>query len=345
MTGFDSTKSSILKEYQNYNPQLNLNQFITMVSIDNDEKAAADLAKQFCLQTESAIDMRIGMEYLYLNGFYTELDFLIIKNKQSENPINRKWGAVYELMVARRNYNRPAQTILHHAQEIKTSLPELKCLLIFLKISLDYSGYKYDSLGYYLDEINDLIMEVENPLLASLFRVRLNTLLFIYYWKRNELILARKHAYQAINQTFNVERKVQLHINLALSYIYEDYHSSVYHLDEALKSAELFDKSQLISVIKNRNYPFICAHFGEVEGLKTKDLSEQAHIEIARGNLKEAQRILERVNQDTPFHKYYMGLATGNEQFLFSSYNEFIEKRSDHFFARLPLQKIKRKAY
>ncbi|MDL4838870.1 AimR family lysis-lysogeny pheromone receptor [Aquibacillus rhizosphaerae] len=331
----------MMDDYNQVKSTLSLNQFITMVSLDNNEKTVIQLARQFLIESKCESDWRVGMEFLYMNGFYNDLNVLIERNKHSDNPINRKGAQIYELMIARLDHHLPSHVVIEQVNNITTDIPELKCLIRFLTISINFSAHKYDCLGYYLDEINSLMLHIENPLLASLYKARLNMLLFIYYWKRNELILARKHAYRALNQTYNLERKSQLHINLGLSYIYDDYTSCVYHLNEALKFAEMFNNKRLIRAIKDRNYPFVCAHFGVVENLKTNDPSEQAHIEIAKGNFQGAKAILRGIDEITPFRKYYLGLATGERDLFISSYNDFIEKRSDHFFARLPLHELK----
>ncbi|MCT2535104.1 AimR family lysis-lysogeny pheromone receptor [Aquibacillus koreensis] len=333
--------SNLVDSYNKMQTTLNLHQFITMVSLDNDEKTVIQLAKQFLLESNSESDWRVGMEFLYMNGLYKELELLIDRNKQAINPINIKFGIIYDLMLARIRGEIPVHQLFEQIESIESDMPDVQCLKHFMTIAINFSSHRYDSLGYYLDNIKCLLLQIENPLLVSLFKTRLNILLFIYYWKRNELILARKHAYRALNQTLNIERKAQLHINLGLSYIYDDYASSIHHLQEALKIGEAYDNKRILRSIKDRNYPFVCAHFGVTEEVQTNDPSEKAHLEIVKGNLAGARVILENL-EPTPFRKYYMGLATGERKYFINAYNDFIEKRSDHFFARLPLHHIKK---
>ncbi|MDC3416719.1 hypothetical protein NC799_07280 [Aquibacillus sp. 3ASR75-54] len=126
--------------------------------------------------------------------------------------------------------------------------------------------------------------------------------------------------------------------NLSLSYIFEDFSSSMYHLNEAKVIAEKLDDKQLLADIEWRNYPFICAVFGHVNGISTEDPAEQAHIEIVKGNDHLARAILNEMTINTPLLKYYYGLATRDKDLLMESCQDFIGKRSDHFFARLPLR-------
>ncbi|WP_226036317.1 AimR family lysis-lysogeny pheromone receptor [Aquibacillus saliphilus] len=331
-TGNSSALQNLSDDYREY---LSLNHFITL-NKTLDERTMIEQCRVFCLQSEIESVRRTGMEFLYMNGFYDDLEQLILKNSKSVSKVDREWAEVYQLMLASKESILSLHQLKEQSYKIDTTIPELKCLLHFIKVNIDYMAYQYDSLGYYLDEIKELIYEIECPVLSSLYETRLNAVLFTYFWKRNQLILARKHAYKAINNTISIERKAKVHINLGLTYIYDDFASSAYHLNEALKITEKFNMPQLTTSIIEKNYPFVCAHFGKIGKLQTNDPSEMAHIEIAKGNLKAATDILTTI-PTTPFRKYYLGLATGSENLLLESCNEFIEQRSDFFFAKLPI--------
>ncbi|MBM7571300.1 AimR family lysis-lysogeny pheromone receptor [Aquibacillus albus] len=337
-----SKQRSIKRTFnKDYDESLHLHHYLAIVSKNNDEKTVIRLSKKFCLESKRESDWRVGMEFLYMNGCLQEVRQLITRNKQSHNCVNKTWGIVYDIMLQWKNRAKAAHLLLHELNEIKTNTPELACIVSFLKVSIHYSTYQFDCIGSYLDNIAKQLSKIENPLLASSFTIRYHELLFIYYWKRNELILARKYGFRAINQTYHLEKKAHLHIRLALSYIYEDFTSSIYHLNEAIKLAKVFDNQPLLSIITEHNYPFVCAHFGQADGVQTTDLSEQAHLEIAKGNLKKAKSILSKIPINSPFRKYYLGLATGDRELLIHAYYDFVERRSDHFFARMPLQAFK----
>ncbi|ENH96563.1 hypothetical protein J416_10036 [Gracilibacillus halophilus YIM-C55.5] len=317
--------------------EIHLHQFLTMVSLDNDEASTLQLAKDFCYQSDSSLDHRLALELFYVNGCEKELRDFIEINRQSVLYINRQTATLYELMVDGRNYQS-----IHHIRTFAKSLtcdqPELACLRYFLYIELDCSVYNYDQVGYYLNKIQQLLPKIDNPLLLSFFNMRMHTYLFIYYWKRNELILARKHAYEALQIPNHMKHKADLHKYLALSYIYEDFESCIFHIEEAKQMADRLADKVLFNQITSITHPFICAYFGEVDGIHTSDPIEQAHVEIVRGNTNRAKRLLEALRVITPFTQYYLGLITKRQHFFIHSYQEFMEKRSDHFFARLPLQ-------
>ncbi|MDY0394211.1 AimR family lysis-lysogeny pheromone receptor [Virgibacillus halophilus] len=187
-----------------------------------------------------------------------------------------------------------------------------------------------------------LFSNVKDVFLLSCFHNRLNQYLFMYHWSRNELIIARKYAFRALTQTSSDLIKASIHINLGLTYTFDTYQQGMYHLNAALSLAEGIGAKKVIDTIKIHNIPFLSAHFGETEGIETVDQSEQAHLEIARGNISKAIAILENSPLSNPFDLYYMGLAKRDKDLLTASYNHFIEKQGDLFFARLPLNAMKK---
>ncbi len=326
-----------MREYFESEKQMQLPQFLTMISIDSDEAAQLELTKDFLYQSNSDVDKRLALEYFYINQCYQELQYFIEVNKESMNELNRELALLYQFMLDLEN-GKPVHKIRTLAKSVSIHHPELRCLKYFLNIEINIKVYNYERIGYYLNKIQKHLRHLDNPLFITFFQIRMQILLFNYYWKRNELILARKHAYEALQMPHHVKQKAQLHLDLALSYIYEDFESSVYHIEEAKYIANCLDDQETLEHIENHTYPFICAHFGKINGVSTKDPIEQAHLEIAKGNFQLAKDMLENLDITTPFTQYYLGLATRKQHFFIYSYQYFMEKRSDHFFARLPLK-------
>ncbi|CQR46177.1 hypothetical protein BN1058_00428 [Paraliobacillus sp. PM-2] len=326
-----------IKDYQD----LRLDQFIQILSIKYDEKVVIELAKDFCLQMDNEEDLRVGMEFLYIHGYYHELDKLIEKNKKSQNLLNRKWAEIFKLTMARVHRKLPHDEILQRLNRFEIEDNDSQCLLLINKLNIYFDLYQYGALGNILGDLQHQIQQVNNPLLAYLYNYCLELLLFVFYWKRNALLLSRKYGFRVLNKVFNKKVKAHLHLNLSLTYIFDDFESSMHHLKEARKIAEKFQENRLLHMIDNQNYPFICAHFNRTEGVVSDNVSEQAHLEIARGNLKKAQALLSGITEVTPFTKYYLGRAHQDRKYFINAYNDFIEKQSDHFFARLPLLEMK----
>lgn len=320
-----------------HDDKLSLEHVISMLSTQHDEQTVLDLVRKLCLQSNKNEIMKKGMEFLYMNGFYVDLQQLINKNNESVHKSNNQWAAIYQLMIDRKFHRRTPREILHHLSNLHIDEPETKCLKEFLKNMTRYDMHEFRRIGNFLDKQQSLLDDISDPFLETFFNIRLYEALFVYYWVRNELIIARKYAFRVLNLTQNPKTKAAININLALTYTFDTYQQAMYHLEEAQKISKEHGLLKNLNIIKNQNIPFISARHKRVKGINTNDKAEQAHIEIAKGNLKKAEQMLRKLPMDSPFQLYYLGLATKDKNLLYESYNWFIEKRSDHFFSRLPL--------
>ncbi|GGJ91707.1 hypothetical protein GCM10007063_12910 [Lentibacillus kapialis] len=322
--------------------ELGIEQILLILRQHYDEHTVRQLMRQFCHETTSEEIRKKGMEYLYMHGFYDDLQQLIIKNRLSKSPSNHKWADVYQLTLDRKQRRYPDNEILRCVQTFQTEEAELECLLEFINTSIYFKRCEYGRLGNIMDKQQNLFGKINDAFLLEFFYIRLYHNLFVYYLVRNEVIMARKYAFRVLTQTTNPEIKISLHIALGLSYTFDTYFQAMHHFTEALKIAQKERQDKVVEVIKQQNIPFIAAHFNEVEGVTSTDRSEQAHIEIAKGNDARAEAILSGIEINTPFRLYYLGLAKKDKTILLQSYNQFIEKRSDYFFCRLPLNALRK---
>jgi hypothetical protein len=320
--------------------ELSIGQIILLLSQEHEEEEVVDLTRKFCLQSSSNEIQKKGMEFLYMNGFYDDLRILITKNQLSNNPSNQLWAEVYQIILDRRDRKYSVGEMRTRLQEMIPTDPELKCLIELVIVDTYFNQMDFGQFGNFLEKQQELFEPIQDNFILSSFNLRTYQKLFVYYWTRNELIMARKYAFRALNQTNSPTTKVSLHMNLALTYSFDTYYQGMYHLKEALKIAEKFNLEKFIHSIKNKSIPFFAAHFGRPNGVESSDRSEQAHLEIAKGNNEKAIALLEDIYTDSPFKMYYMGLAKKDKNLLSESCRMFVE-RSDYFFSRLPMNAIK----
>ncbi|MUK89677.1 hypothetical protein GMD78_15010 [Ornithinibacillus sp. L9] len=338
----NSESIKLIPGYMSSMTELTMSQVILLLSQEHDEHVAMDLTRKYCLQSTSSEIQKKGLEFLYINGFYEDLKQLIYINEKSEHLSNRQWAKVYQLELDRRARRLSQEELRRELLGIHTNSPELRCLIEFTIVNTYYSQQEFGKIGNLLSKQQELFDAIDDQFMLSSLNLRLYQKLFVYYWKRNELIMARKYAFRAINQSKNPSTKIGLHINLGLTYTFDTYNQGMYHLKEALKIAKKYNMKKVIYSIENNNIPFLSANFNKVEGISTDDVAEQAHIEIAKGNYTKAIELLENVELNSPFKLYYMGLAKQDKNMLLESSTLFLEKRSDYFFSRLPINALKK---
>lgn len=316
-------------------------QYLSWLQLNSDINTHPDKLKAFFVSTNDLYSQCIGLEFLLMNGFMPEFEQLLERNRNSRSKVNREWAFIYDLFLMKQKRVRSKSQLLELVQHFNTEDAALQCTQLFLEIALYFDIFEYGILANRLEELIRKLYAVTDPILRPLFKQRMNMVLFHHYWKRNEMVLARKYGFDALVNMTNIRYLANLHINLSLSYIFEDFELANYHLDETIRIAKEHNLPRLITSVENNNRPFIYAHFNIPNQLDTPIKSVQAHLALARGDFSTAQRILSEVTEDTPFTKYYIGRAFQNRRILLQSYNEFIEQRSDHFFARLPLTALR----
>lgn len=299
---------------------------------------------EICLTVEDFDNQRIAMEYLYTNGFYDKLQMLIDKNIQSANRLNRKTARMYQLLRERKTTGKrqDRMKLLQTANRLRLAETdyELHILRDLLHIYCYFDMNQYGKIGGYNDHIKELLPRVSDPLLKKLFTLRLHETLFIYHWKRNEMLLSRKYAYQLLKEINNPIKKVDLHNLLAQGYLFDSFDQANLHVIEAMDIAKQIQYERGIYGLKNYTLPFIAAYHRKTEGIETEDKAEQAHIALAEGNSALCIKILENFEEHTPFQQYYLGKAKQDKVLLRISYQRFVEERDDYFYARLPLEEL-----
>ncbi|MYL35710.1 hypothetical protein GLW05_19205 [Pontibacillus yanchengensis] len=312
-----------------------------MLSLQYDSETTAQLMKTLCLETNSDLNQRHALEYMYMNAFFQELLDMIEKNKVSSNPTNRQWAYIYEL-IWNRIAKKPDPNLT--LQKIKELIPLDEGSEVLQTFLIQYSYFDllaYGEFGNYYQRLVEQVSGIDSPFLSYYFQLRLEDFQFYYHWKRNEVIIARKYAFRALNKTMSPFKKCHLQIALAESYSIIDYDQAIFHMNEALNIADYYQFA-IRDAIRTRFYPFISAVHNKTEGVTTTDLPEQAHLAAARGDVGKVQEILGDCEELTPFQEYYLGLATQSVRLLTNSYRRLMNEYGDYYYAMLPFQELQR---
>lgn len=300
------------------------------------------LMKDFLLQTSSDENQRYGLEYLYINGLYQDVEKLISINESSSNPLNKHWAYVYKVMLYRLKEKPSAYEFLKQVQNIRTLEEPLLCLKAFMVLYGYYDLYQFDKFKGKIDQINRLLERYELPFLKQYFQIRLDEVLYWHHWKRNNVIKAREHGFQLINEIQNPYKICMLHNALAHTYVFESYEQSMFLVQQSLNIAEEHQYKDHLRSLTQNTIPFISAVNEQVDEIESNVVSEQAHLAAARGDNETAIRILEKLDNLSPFQQCYLGKAKKDLHLLQRSYDRFIHEQHDYFFAQLPVLEMNR---
>jgi len=145
---------------------------------------------------------------------------------------------------------------------------------------------------------------------------------------------AREHATYCIEQSLCSKMNYLPYYILGMSYVFENPHQAINYFSKAQSvQPELADR------IDETDIAFTKILWGiDLANVKKTDISERAHFEAMWGDKKKATELTELALEQqgvTPFKLYYHGLATENDDILFTSLAKFLNA-GNKFFANLP---------
>lgn len=295
----------------------------------------------YCLTSQSAIIKRTGLEFMYMNEYYHELQKLIHINAVRPEFENQQWAHVYQVLLNHKNNTEHPKELLNELETIEKSSPSITIIVELAKMTIYQSMHEYRYIGEYIVRQQQLIDDIHDPMLRHSFQLRLREQLFMYYWKRNEGIIARKYAYKMLTHELKPLTCIRMHVNLGLTYLFDTFEQGMFHFNKAICIAKEHQETKALYSINNKTIPFFAAYFKRTEGIRSELLDEQAFVLISQGKKKEALTLLQKTSINDPYLLYYMGLATGEDHYFIRSYDCFIERRGDLFFVRLPVEALR----
>ncbi|SNZ04552.1 hypothetical protein SAMN05421503_0686 [Terribacillus aidingensis] len=316
--------------------------FIQLAEPSHEVKQTADLAARFCLQSASADVQLAGIDFLGMNFYEKELQLLIDKNKQSSHARNKSYAQLYELIIQYQIYKLPGDEYERQTSRVCADYPEAKALILIGKIYQHFYWSDYYILGHYLDDLQETILHIKDYMLQHMMKVRLEKLLFQYHWKRNELIIARKHSSNVLDHTYLPGQRAMQHYKMGLTFLFDDKIASFSHLAEGSKLAKQYDITFLAPLLERQVLPIVAAHFDLPHRFVTDDPYALAYIEFQLGQTGNARKRYPvwKPEKQTAFYKYFYGLIYQKKDFLVDSYHQFIRQHKDFYFSRLPMYAI-----
>ncbi|QST00481.1 hypothetical protein IMZ31_02485 [Pontibacillus sp. ALD_SL1] len=311
-----------------------------------DEVTTIRLMREFCFLCQTDENMRVGLEYLYMNGLLDEVQDLVKINENSENQVNREWAFLYQFFLDRKLRGAEIADLDTFISKFQSSDPELECLVMFTVFYAHCDKLNFAYTKGHRSELTQKMLEIESTLLRLYFQYRENEMLFVIHWRNNEVEMARHYGENLLENTLiNYEKKCYVLANLAETYIYDDFKMAINYMDQAVKIAEEYNITYYLDLFRKEIIPFIHAVNGKCEGIETTDIPEAAHLAVMKGEKEKAIELLSELESLSPFQLYYLGLAKDDEKLLYESYRRIIDEIGDYFFGRLPLRELQKRGW
>ncbi|MEC5241107.1 AimR family lysis-lysogeny pheromone receptor [Bacillus mycoides] len=310
---------------------------------------------KYCEEAKRKVNLRVAFEYLDMCGELEILQYLIDKEKDSNNILNRKFANGYELLHLRNAGNTNPQTYL---KKVKKEMEQKKSTEDASKIPMDFSliyaffDYRnYNLVSEYTNELLPQIDNLKNSFLRSSYKLRTMELLATSFHRNNELEKARELCNEMIARQGRVSLipKATAYCIMGETYILTDYELSKYYLDKGLQlmmspnNKKMLKKKEMIQTTLD----FLNIHFEiDLDNIKPKNPAELAYKYVKKGLKEQANNLIEGIKKKngflTPLQIFIQALARDDMNLMREALLAF-ERNNDLFYAELPKNVLKLK--
>lgn len=288
---------------------------------------------KWCLQLEKPENMRFAMEYTSLNGNFDVL-MELIKRQQNEGRKNKQWAEVYQLLLDMLLSTTSTEEIIERSRSFKSLDSEMTILSRIIEVYAIYKEQKYSVMFEMAKSLEKQIEAIEGDYIRESFMVRCCEMFASGYLAKNDIKKARYYSNVVFNSKLCASLKGGASYIIGMSFLFEDYDLCVSNLE---LSDELRRKNKTLEG-SSRNIEFAKIHWGVSLDRNSLNFAELAHLEAKAGNKDKSLMYLEKdlaKEKNSPFKKYYKGLALSDVSHLWDSYSDFLSQ-GNLFFANLP---------
>lgn len=281
---------------------------------------------------------REALGIAFHTGKFDLLKIIIDMEKESNNPENKEWADVFELMYKR--FSNPTNSkeylnlILDKKEKVTTV--EMKIVLELLTVHTMFQTGNYALITQRFHELEKKIKKTSNKFIKHCIQVRFMEAYCVISLQRGKILETRSICNE-IFEIFENEPWFRIIYATALfkmgeSYIFEDYEKSKEYLE---KTIDFLNKDVIYGMVRKRKMAeytlsFLKIHHGiELETLDVSEIhpAEVAYLKIKQNKQDEAIGILNNLlytnNGLSDIQTFYLGLALNDEEIAKKSLQKF----------------------
>lgn len=305
-----------------------------------------EVMKQFIALFQKIDNKCISMEYALSIWDFELCRELIAKNREYGNVFkcrkSKDWADIFEIALHMQERSLSQEERFKMVQEAKPKTNETKTLIKLLKCSILFHEKNWNELQRLMDDLENEINAISNEYIKSTFTSRLNSLKAnVYLYFENNPLKARQHAELILQDEFPSQAKRHATYILGSTYMLESYEKGLQYFNEYIENLKRVGAYNVAQDVLDKDVAFLKNHWNvELEELQTNDLAEKAHNLYKRGEVEEANKIFDQLEETqgelTSFQKYYKGMNNNDLDLLYESLIEFL-KAGNKFYASMPL--------
>jgi transcriptional regulator with XRE-family HTH domain len=290
-------------------------------------------------------NVKFALEFLSANRMFDTLREYINTLRNEVSPKLFPILDAYSLMIEYQTIPLIEKDFIHKIENLKESVVESK----FIKKMLEVYYYNYFSVVNVtcekIIEAERLLDNVEKNSLKALYEVKLNEMrATCYLFNEGNPLKSREFSERVFENIdfFGATYRANAYYKIGMSYFYESPDMCLINLRKAAKIYRECGEIGFAKNIEENEINFAKVYWGTVSGIEeVAGTPSEAHYLIRIGRLDEAAIVISGLDQESPFTRYYKGLAENNPFLLLESLKIF-RNNGNEFYAKLPLIELEK---
>ncbi len=341
-TKVNISPSALSKYVNNITEVTFINAFNIIQSLFPDREI--ELMVDYCSNTLRPENLRLSLEYFSLHYKLQNLEALIRSELNSHNQTNREWAQVYQLVYLRQTGAKTSKELLKEIRFTRVKDYSMMIMLRLLEAYCLYDDNKFAVMAEISEGLEDEIRDIDNSFIRSAYTIRLSQIFSnMYLYAHDKPLLARQYAQKIIHSFANDKYKASAYMTIGYSFLFENQMLCYEYLIKSKDLYQIIGDQNLVKVL-DRALILAKCYWEEAEESfwDSCDHEDLAYLEYSLGNLENAKRLLQYIEEHNGFTKYYQGIILGENKYLYESLLLF-KAQGDRFFANFPrLELLKR---
>ncbi|MFU8688432.1 AimR family lysis-lysogeny pheromone receptor [Rossellomorea sp. FS2] len=288
-------------------------------------------------------NMKLILEFLSANRKLDTLKMYVNEMRSDCSKKNLCILDAYDLLHEFQSTLKVEESFLSKVEDLHETVPEAKFLKEMLKVYYYNDINEVGTMSMHLERASILLKEVKKGKLIEIYQVRINEMLSTSsLFNHCDWESARSHSEEIVKNFyfFGASYEARHYYRIGMSYFFQQPEMCLEYLEKAVQTyraagdeenAVALERSEM-SIVKVRAN--MITDVSEITGTPS-----EAHYLIANGKTEQAKNVITKLKQNSPFTKYYAGMADENPFLLLESLKLLLNK-GNRFYAKLPLEAL-----
>jgi tetratricopeptide (TPR) repeat protein len=291
-------------------------------------------------------NIKFVLEFLSANRMLKALKCYIntIKKEVPSSSIQDLIPA-YELLLKFQSVVSVGVEFLDEIEKLKALKPETKYIKSVLKVYFYNDHHNMKLVEKALDDSFKILKNISKDSLRDIYVVRLYEMeSTCNLFKLNNYERTREVSEKILSNLdfFGASYEARHYYRVGMSYFYSSPDMCIANLKKSIKAYRKIESDELAEGIKNNELNLAMVYWGRITSSDdVKGTPSEAHFFAKEGDFNKAKSVINKLNNQSPFTKYYKGVAEDNPFVLLESLKDFINK-GNRFYAKLPLEALEK---